>query len=224
MCYRYTLQKVESLSAYDKSPTVAIADWQPRYNVALTTLMPVLVSEAKPTVRDLAFGFTLPARTAGVRPLLVANSRAETLLAKPSFRDAAQHRRYLVPADGFFEWEKQGTARLPHYFYLLDHRPFFFAGIWQPATESSPAGFSIITTKPNSLLQSIHDRMPVILGPNSGPAWLGDHPLDPILLERLCRPLSAEMMSSHRVAPRINNARYQAPDSVDPVPSLSQGI
>ena len=139
---------------------------------------------------------------------------AETLLSKPALRDAALHHRCLVPADGFFEWEKQGTARLPHYFYLLEHRPFFFAGIWQSASDDIPAGFSIVTTQPNPLLQSIHDRMPVILGPNSGQAWLGNQPLAPGQLERLCRPLPADKMSSHRVDPKMNHARHQAPDCI----------
>ncbi len=215
MCYRYTLQKRESLGAYEKNLTSAPEDWVPHYNVALTTRMPVIVWETKPVVRDLAFGFTLPPRTPGERPLLLANSRADTLLAKPAFGDATEHRRCLVPADGFFEWEKQGTDRLPHSFYLREHQPFFFAGIWQPANEHSPEGFSIVTTTPNALLQPIHDRMPVILGPNSGPLWLGNQPLDPALLTKLCRPLPPEMMSSHRVNARMNHARYQAPDCIE---------
>jgi len=145
------------------------------------------------------------------------NARAETLLDKPSFRDAARHRRCLVPADGFYEWEKQGRVRLPHYFTLKGGEPFFFAGLWEPARDDAPAAFCIVTTTPNDLLQHIHDRMPVILGPNSGPVWLGDEPLDPAQLARLCRPLPAEMMTGHRVDPRVNNVRYDAPDCIAPI-------
>ena len=110
-----------------------------------------------------------------------------------------------------------GNARLPHYFTLQDRRPFFFAGLWEPERDDTPAAFCIVTTTANALLQPIHDRMPVILGPNSGPAWLGDEPLDPAQLARLCRPLPAEMMTGHRVDPRVNNVRYEAPDCITPI-------
>jgi putative SOS response-associated peptidase YedK len=146
----------------------------------------------------------------------LGNARAETLLAKPSFRAATLTRRCLVPADGFYEWEKQGAARLPHYFTLQSGEPFFFAGLWEPASELGPAAFALVTTTPNELLRPIHDRMPVMLGPNSGPAWLGDRPLVPSLLTRLCRPLPAALMTSHRVDPKMNNSRYEAPDCVAP--------
>lgn len=217
MCYRYTLQKLESIAAFENDLARSVPkDWKPRYNVTLTSRMPVILWENRPVVRDLSFGFTLPPRSSAERPLLLANSRADTLLAKPTFREAVLHRRCLIPADGFYEWEKQGTTRLPHYFYLREHQPFFLAGIWQPAGESTSAEFNIVTTRPNALLQTIHDRMPVILGPNSGRAWLGDKPLEPTLLDRLCRPLQEEMMRSHRVDPRMNNARYQESDCVTP--------
>jgi putative SOS response-associated peptidase YedK len=151
--------------------------------------------------------------------MILGNARAETLLMKPAFRDAAQHRRGLVPADGFYEWEKAGRARLPHYFYLKERQPFFFAGIWQPESDVTPAAFAIITTAPNALVQPIHDRMPVILGPNSGRAWLGNQPLPPDRLSQLCRPLPAEMMTSHRVDPRMNSSRHESPDCVAPLDS-----
>ena len=95
--------------------------------------------------------------------------------------------------------------------------PFFFAGIWEPEREGTPAAFCIVTTTPNYLLAVIHDRMPVILGPNSGPAWLGDEALAPGRLAQLCRPLPADKMTGHRVDPRVNHARYEAPDCVAPV-------
>ena len=122
-----------------------------------------------------------------------------------------------MPADGFYEWEKQGPARLPHYITLKSVATFFFAGLWQPESALGPAAFCLVTTTPNELLQPIHDRMPVMLGPNSGPAWLGDQPLEPALLARLCRPLPAALMTSHRVDAKMNNSRYEAPDCVAPV-------
>ena len=174
----------------------------------------VITKRGKPKAEAMRFGQMLPPRPPAKSPTLLANARAETLLAKPTFRDAAQHRRCLVPANGFYEWEKQGTARLPHYFTLPASPAFWFAGLWEPETADNPAGFVIVTTAPNALLDAIHDRMPVILGPNSGPAWLGDEPLPDGRLSQLCRPLSADLMTGHRVDPRMNNVRYEAADAI----------
>ncbi|MBI2516918.1 MAG: SOS response-associated peptidase [Opitutae bacterium] len=223
MCCRYTLKDIQAVVALCAQLGVGIdldeEDLAPRYNAALTQAMPVVTRRGgRVRLEKMSFGLTSPARTPAERPTLLANARAETLLAKPAFRDAAQHRRCLVPADGFYEWEKAGAARLPHYFYLQEHRPFFFAGLWQPETEAAPAAFAVVTTTPNALLRPIHDRMPVVLGPNSGPAWLGDQPLDPARVAQLCRPLPASMMASHRVDPRMNRTAYEAPDCIASLP------
>ncbi|MSU47438.1 MAG: SOS response-associated peptidase [Lacunisphaera sp.] len=217
MCLRYSLTRHPTLADYYEVVADAADGWSPRYNVALTSRMPVITQRTRCTLEALSFGLVRPARRPAERPLILGNARAETLLAKPSFREAALHCRCLVPADGFYEWQKSGAARLPHYFALKTGQPFFFAGLWEPAQDDMPAAFCIVTTSPNALLQPIHDRMPVILGPNSGPAWLGDQPLDPAQLARLCQPLPAERMTGHRVDSRVNNVRYEAPDCLAPV-------
>lgn len=215
MCLRYSLTALVIAEFHALMAESAAAGWTPRYNVALTSRMPVIRRrQAKAELELMHFGFLLPARATTERPLLVGNARAESILDKPAFRDAVQHRRCLIPADGFYEWEKRGATRLPHYFTLQDRRPFFFAGIWEPERNETPAAFCIVTTTPNPLLAAIHDRMPVILGPNSGPAWLGDEALAPARLAQLCRPLPADKMTGHRVDPRVNNARYEAPDCI----------
>jgi putative SOS response-associated peptidase YedK len=216
MCLRYSLKKL-ALAAFQDVRVEAAGEWSLGFNIALTRVMPVVTRRAKPIVEALRFGLSLPASSPAKKPLLLGNARAETLLAKPAFRDAAQHRRCLIPADGFYEWEKSGTARLPHYFTLKSGHPFFFAGVWEPETATTPAGFAIVTTTPNALLGAIHDRMPVILGPNSGPAWLGDEPMPPARLAQLCRPLAAGLLTGHRVDPRVNSVRYDAPDCINPV-------
>ncbi len=218
MCLRYSLSALVIAEFHAQMAEAAGLDWQPRYNVALTRRMPVITRrKARTTLDSMQFGLVPPARTPAERPVILGNARSETLLAKPAFRDAAHHRRCLVPADGFYEWEKQGRERLPHYFTLRERRPFYFAGLWEPARDDTPAAFCIVTTTPNSLLAAIHDRMPVILGPNSGPAWLGDEPLEPARLAQLCRPLPADLMNGHRVDSRVNSVRYEAPDCIVPV-------
>lgn len=128
MCVRYTLLRLapadfpENLAA---AIDAAGEPWTPRYNVALTQRMPVITRGGRTAIETMSFGLTLPARAPAGKPPLLANARAETLLDKPAFRDAARYRRCPVPADGFYEWEKQGATRLPHYFTLKEGRPFF---------------------------------------------------------------------------------------------------
>lgn len=219
MCTRYSLKDLAAAVAiFHEQLAEAAEDWTPRYNVALTQKMPVVTRRAGRTrLESMSFGFVPPPRAPGERPPVLGNARAETLLAKPAFQDAAQHRRCLIPADGFYEWEKQGDTRLPHYFTLRERSPFFLAGLWEPGQGDRPGAFCIVTTAPNPLLATIHDRMPVMLGPNSGPAWLGDEPLAPARMAQLCRPLSADRMTAHRVDPRMNSVRYEAADCVAPV-------
>lgn len=218
MCNRYSLSNVQALRQLLalhglSSPEELLA----RYNIALTTRAPVVTRRGGTTALEpLSFGALLPAREPDARPLLVGNARSETLLERSAFKDAARHRRCLVPADGFFEWQHAGRARLPHYFHLRDHAPFFFAGLWRPETVQAPASFVIVTTTPNPLLARIHDRMPVILGPEAGPAWLGDTPLPPERLAALCQPFPAEAMASHPVDPAMNNSRVDGPLCIAP--------
>ena len=215
MCNRYTLKSLDALNSFPGELVEGLIEpWQPRYNIALTSLVPVITQRTKPTLETMQFGFNLPTQAADEKTKLLSNARAETALDKPTFRDATRQRRCLVPVDGFYEWEKAGASRLPHYFTLKSGAPFFFAGLWTPAHENGPAAFCIVTTAANALLQPIYHRIPVILGPSSGPLWLGDQPIDRSLFTRLCRPLPAEMMTGHRVDPKVNNVRYEAPDCI----------
>ena len=214
MCCRYTLAEVEFLlNLYERleipAPKFLV---KRRYNVAPRQPMPVALEDNDVVWAELTFGFATP--VPGNRTGLLANARAETILEKPAFREAVQRRRCLVPADGFYEWQKAGRARLPHYFYLQDRRPFFFAGIWQPPGRSGPGGFALVTTAPNELMAPIHDRMPVILPADQARRWLGRRPLPADELHEICRPLPAGLMGSHRVSPAVNNARHEGPDCI----------
>lgn len=102
------------------------------------------------------------------------NARAETVSEKPSFREAFQKRRCLVPADGFWEWETMGKKKIPWKFARPDGELFCLAGLWESwMSEGEPLEtFTIITTSPNELVRSVHDRMPVILAPDEGEIWL----------------------------------------------------
>ena len=218
MCTRYSSSNMQAMRDLLRELGLnAPEGLTPRFNIAPSQKVPVLAQREGPGVEDMVFGLDLPPGTDGKRPPRMLNARAETILSRPLFREATLHRRCLVPASGFFEWERAGATRLPHYFFLPKHPAFFLAGLWERETESSPPAFTVVTTEANTAVRAVHDRMPVILGPNSGRQWLGAEPLEPSLLARLCRPLAPEMMASHRVDPRVNNPRHESPQCIEPI-------
>ena len=101
------------------------------------------------------------------------NARRETVADRPAYRNAFRHRRCLVPADGFYEWQQRGT-RIPYHICMPDRSVFAFAGLWE-RWERSDITFdscTIIVTKANELMRPIHDRMPIILDPRDYDRWL----------------------------------------------------
>ena len=104
------------------------------------------------------------------------NARAETVAEKPAFRESFTRRRCLVPADSFFEWETRGRRKIPWRFERADQEPFSMAGLWD--CWSSPEGpletFTILTCPPNSLVGSVHSRMPVLLSCEDSESWLSN--------------------------------------------------
>lgn len=147
------------------------------------------------------------------------NARSETVSERPSFRNAFRQRRCIVPATGFFEWRQRGGRKLPVYFYRNDGRLLGLAGLWE--TWRSPDGnviqsVTIITTEPNELVSPVHNRMPVILRDDRVDLWLDHSAFDPTALQACLQPFPSEAMASHPVSPRMNSARYDAPDCIDP--------
>ena len=147
------------------------------------------------------------------------NARAETLAEKPSFRSAFKRRRCLVLADGFYEWEKLETKKQPYYFQLRDKQPFAFAGLWEewhsPENEKI-ASCTIITTNANELLQSIHNRMPVILEQPDYEQWLDPKLQKTELLQKLLQPYQDEKMTKTAVSIRVNNPKNNSSECIKP--------
>jgi putative SOS response-associated peptidase YedK len=137
------------------------------------------------------------------------NARSETAATQPAFRDALKSRRCIVPADGFYEWQKRGTAKQPYCFEVGDGELFAFAGLWE--RWKNPSGdwvksFAILTTTPNAVTGAVHDRMPVILERADYDLWL-----DPAMTKvegvaEMLKPYPAGQMRSYPVSPRVNNA------------------
>ncbi len=150
------------------------------------------------------------------------NARAETVATKPAFRVALSKRRCLVIADGFYEWRTEAEGpKTPMYIKLSDGQPFGFAGLWErwtdPANGEVITSCTIITTAPNSLMQSIHNRMPVILPREAYGEWLDYSQTDASKVTPLLLPYPAEQMIAYPVSRRVNNVRDDLPELVRPV-------
>jgi len=151
------------------------------------------------------------------------NARAETVAQKPAFRSAFRHRRCLIATDGFYEWHPQPDGhKQPYFISLKDHAPFAFAGIWEHWERDGKTldSCSIIITAANSLMQPIHERMPVILPPERYDHWMDPSVSEPETLLPLLTPYPAERMTMHKVKTTVNSPRNEGPDLIEPVTAL----
>ncbi len=143
------------------------------------------------------------------------NARAEDVLSKPAYREALKKRRCLVPADAFYEWQRiDKRNKQPYAIALKSGEPYAFAGLWEswkPQEGPQLETFTVLTTDPNELMQSIHNRMPVILEPRDHERWLdpGDAARPPV---DLLRPYPAEKMQAWQVSQRVGNVRNNDPE------------
>lgn len=153
------------------------------------------------------------------------NARAETITEKPSFREAFKNRRCIIPASGFYEWQKKGTgAKQPYYFYLNDKEVFGFAGLWEEWLDKQTGELletcTIITTEANDVLKPVHDRMPVILKAESYDEWLDSKIKDTEMLQKLLIPFPAEEMDSYAVSKSVNMPETNLPELITPLNSV----
>jgi putative SOS response-associated peptidase YedK len=220
MCGRFTLTKSGDALAQafnlEEIPEIA-----PQYNIAPTqNIVAVLRNpeSKKRQAQQLRWGL-IPswAKDASMGAKLI-NARAETVAEKPSFRSAFKHRRCLIVADGFYEWQKQENKKQPYYFRLLNGQPFAFAGLWEKW--QSPDGeeitsCTILTTEANELMQSIHERMPVILNPQDYDLWLDPEVKTAEPLKQLLHPYPSDTMNSYPVSTLVNSPKNNSPECVN---------
>lgn len=194
---------------------VDAADWNdPRYNVApQVRIVTVRRSQGRRMAQSLLWGAVNPRDG---RPLI--NARSETVATSPLFGPAFAATRILVPADGFFEWTKDGARKVGHYFQQPGGLPFAFAGI----ALASPTGTSglnpdpaavILTTKASESVREVHDRMPLIVAPDDFDAWLDPATNPRAALEVVAKGVDTPW-SSHTVGPAVNNVRNDTPENI----------
>jgi putative SOS response-associated peptidase YedK len=212
MCGRYKLAvpKERLPSLFDAGPLHT--DYQPRYNIAPTTAAPVVrIADTGRVIEMMRWGLIPHWSKEPTTKCATFNARAEDAADKPTYRGPMRYRRCLVPCDGFYEWKKIGEkAKQPYLIQMADEEPFAMAGLgdcWQDELQS----FTVLTTAPNALMATIHNRMPVILDREHWPRWLDPDITDPAELTHLLRPFSAELMMAVQVSSYVNNARNEGP-------------
>jgi len=206
MCGRYSLVPTENIAArFDiQQAQLTLA---PRYNVAPSQAMPVVVRNSPNRLVEMQWGL-IPSWSKEPRAQFsTINARAETLTKSPVFRGPFKSRRCLVPASGFYEWQRTNQGKQPFCIRLQDTDLFAFAGlydIWHDADGNELYSYTVITTAPNDLVASIHNRMPVILRQEDEDVWL-DKASDPARLLALLKAFPADAMEAYPVSRAVNS-------------------
>ncbi|HVJ05553.1 MAG TPA: SOS response-associated peptidase [Candidatus Saccharimonadales bacterium] len=211
MCGRFRIaQKKEILEAEFEAEVNDDLEWVPRYNAAPGQDVAVVRQDKERPIRKLSqmrWGL-IPSWTNDPRiGFKTINARAETVATVAAFREPFRLRRCLIPADGFYEWKREGKAKLPFCFTLTDGGVFAFAGLWD--RWKSPQGqwvtsCSILTTTANEVAKDVHDRMPVILPRDVYDVWLDPGFQNVQKLRALLNPYPAAAMRRYRVSQRVN--------------------
>lgn len=205
-------------------------DLSPRYNIAPTQAVATVVATSDPTTPQgsgEAFRRAIRMMRWGLIPSWaddpaigsrMINARAETLSTKPSFRSAFKRRRCLILADGFYEWKKLDCGKQPYHIRVRGGEPFAFAGLWErwSGAEGGPIdSCTIITTEPNELLATVHDRMPVILDRGDYDRWLDVSGDEPAHAAALLRSFPAERMEAYPVSTLVNSPANDNPKCIE---------
>ena len=221
MCGRFTLfaDFQEIIDRFDIEAAIQEELYTPSYNVAPSHSVLSVINDGRVNrlgflkwglipswAKDEKIGFNL------------INARGETIMEKPSFREAYKKRRCLVIADGFYEWKRhEDKTKTPMRIKLKSEGLFAMAGLWE--RWKSPNGqivysCTVITTEPNELMSTIHDRMPVIFKPEDEKIWL-DHTIsDSKQLNKLLRPLPADLMEAYEASGFVNSPKNNSPDLI----------
>lgn len=226
MCGRFTLAAKPTALAtlFELDDILELA---PRYNIAPT--QPVAAVRLAPHTTKREFTYLtwglIPSWAKDIKMgSRMINARSETVAEKPAFRAAYKRRRCLIPADGFYEWQKLDGRKQPQFITMNDRKPFAIAGLWEhwESVEGSVIqSCTLLTTTPNAVVEPLHNRMPVILHPEDYNEWLYPD-TDPGLLRHLLRPYPAEKMMAYPVSTYVNSPANDTPVCIQPLEDQGQ--
>jgi putative SOS response-associated peptidase YedK len=221
MCGRYSLSiEPDFFTRFQTSNTL---DVRSHYNVSPSQTLPVVVQHSPNAVELMVWGFIPAWEAKKEQPQGLINLRDDTVVNKAWAHKYVQVQRCLVPATGFFEWQETAIGRkIPYYFYLKETKYFAFAGVrnryTHPRSGKHVNTYAILTTTPNSLMEPIHRRMPVILAREDEDRWLNPDMVELQAIQGLLKPYPAEQMATYKVSPRVNYPKNDDPDILKPIP------
>lgn len=222
MCGRYSLAAPHPASLRERFALGDDVSLDPRFNIApgqdVVAVTTGRDGAARPDV--LRWGLVPHWSKGPESGYKMINARAETITERPAFAGALERRRCLIPADGFFEWQSRPHGpKQPWWITRGDHEPFAFAGLWSTWRPEPDAAAlrtcAIVTTEANDALRDVHDRMPVILPPESEQEWLCGTSVEAAL--KLLRPLDSAQVTRVPVSTAVGDVRHDAPDCIEPV-------
>lgn len=190
----------------------------PRYNGAPQQIYPIIVPDPEhggPEFVPARWGF-IPSWSKEAKPKVAPiNARWETIRTSGLFRSAYRSYRALLPVDGYFEWQAQEGGKQPYAIAMKDGSPFTLAAIWSRRMVDGveERTFSIVTCDANAMMREIHDRMPVVIGPEDRARWINPD-VDPV---ELMRPYPSELMTMWPIGKAVGNVRNQEPDLLNPL-------
>lgn len=219
MCGRFTLtweewQQISDALSIDDERDVA-GSYRPRFNIAPTDQHFIITSEfERRKARRARWGLVNRRARDNSRASQCINAKAETLEQRPTFSEAFQQRRCVVPADGFYEWTGPKGKRQPLWIHPRDGGLMLFAGLyesWCPERNQPEVTFTIVTCPANAAIAGIHDRMPVVLDDRAAEDWMNPREPDPLSLKRLLVPASSDLFTVRPASPLVNGVKNEGP-------------
>lgn len=220
MCGRFdNLIPRDAYAGLFRAVRVPRSNFPPRFNVAPTDQIPIVRIDPRDGEREVVMARwgLIPFWMKEKPKVPHINARAETVHKQPMFREAFAKRRCLIPATGFYEWEKRADGKQPYRFRRKDLEPFAFAGLWEfnRLGGEDILSAAIIVGKANSLVGQLHDRMPVILMPDDYDRWL-DPATKPEELLAMLRPYDSRLMEAYAVNRAVNSVKNDSEICLEP--------
>jgi len=223
MCGRYTI--IATAKEIERRFEVEVpASYAPRFNAAPTQALPVITNNSPGGLSFFRWGL-VPSWSQGKNSSPLINARIETINEKTTFRNALQHRRCLIPADGYYEWKRiSKKSRIPYRLCLESKEMFSFAGLWEiyiDENQDNVSSFTIITTNSTDELSQLHDRMPVILDRDFEKMWLNDS-MEVGALISFLQKHHVSNLHSYPVSSKVNAVQNDDPKLIETAPAMDQ--
>jgi putative SOS response-associated peptidase YedK len=219
MCGRFALFSPRA-TVMQAFPAVTAVLAEPRYNISPTQSVALIRHDAgSALIMDTCRWGLVPfwAKDPSIGNRMI-NARAETLAEKPAYRQSFSRRRCLILADGFYEWQQNGSGKVPYFIGRSDHRPFGMAGLWDEWTKGSGEPLrscTVITVPANDFMQPIHHRMPVLMDWSVGSQWL-DATLPSEHLMHLLLSNAQPELCAWPVSREVNNPLHEGAQLIEP--------